>query len=290
MCRKGSMAETRAQILVAVAISLCALLMSSIQAEAKPPAQWNPRSLSIEQMQGTQSIHVFTVDLSSDVEDVAVRITPGIVQWVDVSPAFIEGTGVAQKIDVIISINLPPDAPLGDVEGVIQLRQAIAGKPQSVVAQPLSIEIFITQLVGDDLPPDPGDAGMQSLLGIDSDDDGVRDDIQRYIFFTYPGSEPIRKVLTEVAKQYQTLLLNLDAAFENATRMARHGECLDYIEGESAAGILAALRAEALNTRDRSVAYITYNDNLGGEIILGRSLADWGSSCTFDPDASGVEQ
>ncbi|MCF6156788.1 MAG: hypothetical protein E3K36_16465 [Candidatus Brocadia sp.] len=31
------------------------------------------------------------------------------------------------------------------------------------------------------LPPDPGKAGKETLLGIDTDGDGVRDDIQRRI-------------------------------------------------------------------------------------------------------------
>ena len=32
------------------------------------------------------------------------------------------------------------------------------------------------------LPPDPGKAGKETLLGIDTDSDGVCDDIQRYIY------------------------------------------------------------------------------------------------------------
>jgi len=36
------------------------------------------------------------------------------------------------------------------------------------------------------LPPDPGSAGRATLEGIDSDGDGVRDDIQRFIELNYP--------------------------------------------------------------------------------------------------------
>jgi len=42
------------------------------------------------------------------------------------------------------------------------------------------------------LPPDPGKAGKETLLGIDADKDGVRDDIQRYIYFTYPDDKKLR--------------------------------------------------------------------------------------------------
>ena len=35
---------------------------------------------------------------------------------------------------------------------------------------------------GDGIPPDPGRReGNRTLLGVDSDNDGVRDDVQRYI-------------------------------------------------------------------------------------------------------------
>ena len=147
------------------------------------------------------------------------------------------------------------------------------------------------KLTGDGLPPDPGEAGKQTLSGIDSDADGVRDDIQRYIYFTYPNDEKTQAALTEVAKEFQALLLqtaDADAVFLHATKMARHGECLDYIKGEAGADILAALQSEFLNTRDRTLAYIQYNSTLSGEIIIGKPLAEWKNSCAFDVDAIGV--
>ena len=48
---------------------------------------------------------------------------------------------------------------------------------------------------GDGLPPDPGEAGKATLEGIDSDQDGIRDDIQRYIALTYPDSQKTRAAL-----------------------------------------------------------------------------------------------
>jgi hypothetical protein len=241
-------------------------------------------------MQGTQSIYVVTIKFSKDVRGVIARVVPPVLQqWVTVSPASIGDLYSGQDIDITIAINLPPDAAIGTFEGVIQLRQSAVGKPQKTIAKPLLITLAITRLINGGLPLDPGEYGKQNLLGIDSDADGVRDDIQRYIYFTYPNQK-VRLALTEIAKQYQTLLMQAndpDAVFNNATKMARHGECLDFIKGEVAADILAALRAEILNTRERSLAYIKYNNNLSGEIILGRPLADWKNSCAFDIDAPG---
>lgn len=144
-----------------------------------------------------------------------------------------------------------------------------------------------------DLPPDPGEEGKQTLLGLDSDSDGVRDDIQRYIYYAHPNDEKIRVALTQIAIEYQGLLSQAsdpDAAFTHATRLARHGECLFYIQGETSSDTRAALKAEFLNTRERSLAYINYSNTLGGEIILGAPVQDWKNSCNFDVDAIGGVQ
>ena len=53
------------------------------------------------------------------------------------------------------------------------------------------------------LPPDPGAAGKTTLQGVDSDGDGVRDDVQRYIALTYPNSEKTRATLTQYTKSIQ---------------------------------------------------------------------------------------
>ena len=153
----------------------------------------------------------------------------------------------------------------------------------------LTIILMFTGIASADqsLPPDPGEAGKQTLLGIDSDNDGIRDDIQRYISLTYPDDEKIRLAITQIAIEYQGLLSQADdkkSAFYHATRLSRHGECLDYFAGEVSGEIIAALKAEILNTRERSLAYIKFSDSLGGTMIIGRPLKEWKNSCNFDPD------
>ncbi len=52
------------------------------------------------------------------------------------------------------------------------------------------------------LPPDPGEAGKATIDGIDSDKDGVRDDVQRWIALNWGHSPLAVKGLTIVAQQY----------------------------------------------------------------------------------------
>ncbi|CAG1021317.1 hypothetical protein MTYM_00918 [Methylococcales bacterium] len=146
---------------------------------------------------------------------------------------------------------------------------------------------------GVNLPPDPGEAGKKTLLGIDADGDGVRDDIQRYIYFTYPDDKKLRLGLTYYAKEFQCVLKDAndrEAAYDHAIKMNRHVECLFYLKDEEAIDICNALRAKILNTRERSMAYITYSDNLGGRIISGAPMKEWKDSCSFDVDDTGGGQ
>lgn len=276
--------------LLLLAMNCCLLICSGRFSYAKQLVTWIPEKISFEQMQGTQYSQSVSAEFSKDAEGVSVRIVPELQKWITVSPSLIGEVKKGQVIDITVSVNLSSDVAVGSLDGVIQLRQSIVGKPPKTLAKPLPITLEITKAEHNGLPPDPGEAGKATLLGIDSDNDGVRDDIQRYIYFSYSDEEKVILALTEVAKQFQILLLHSsdpEAAFNNATAMARHGECLDFIKGEAAGDILAALRAEILNTRERSLAYITYSDNLAGEIILGRPLSDWKNSCAFDIDSAG---
>lgn len=56
------------------------------------------------------------------------------------------------------------------------------------------------------LPPDPGEAGKATLAGIDSDNDGVRDDLQREIVFLYPNNDEVRRVLRAMIKKEQQVI------------------------------------------------------------------------------------
>ncbi len=143
------------------------------------------------------------------------------------------------------------------------------------------------------LPPDPGNAGKETLLGIDTDGDGVRDDIQRYIYFTYPDDKKLRLGLMYYAMEFQGVLRDAndrEACYEHAIKMDRHGECLWYLKGEDAIDICRALRAKILNTKERSIAYIKYSANLGGRILMGSPQKKWKDSCSFDVDNTEDKQ
>lgn len=56
------------------------------------------------------------------------------------------------------------------------------------------------------LPPDPGEVGKKTLAGIDSNYDGVRDDLEREIVYMYPQNEEVRKILRAEVKKIQDVI------------------------------------------------------------------------------------
>ena len=156
------------------------------------------------------------------------------------------------------------------------------------LSEPHSITITATNGHAN-LPPDPGDAGKQTLLGIDSDADGVRDDIQRHIWATYPGdgNVNVRKALTEIAKHYEVILweaMDPQNAYANAAILGEHLECLSYIVQEDSHIPALTLKAEFINTRDRMDVYRAFDSALEGSIFRSSPIDEWKDKCTFTLD------
>ena len=135
------------------------------------------------------------------------------------------------------------------------------------------------------LPPDPGAAGKATLAGIDSDNDGVRDDVQRWIALTYPNSQKTRAALRQYALAQQKFLLNAVDPVKTANNSSLRGNavhCLFYIRGNDADIILSELRAVFLNTGVRSRAYLQADRHLSG---TSRMLPPRNQHmCSFNPN------
>lgn len=136
------------------------------------------------------------------------------------------------------------------------------------------------------LPPDPGEAGKATLEGIDSDGDGVRDDVQTYIAFTVTDSARHREALEGVAISLQRGLLapTKEDAIQAAISLDRSIQCLSYL------GVLnqdkwKEVQALMLNTEARLRAIDVYNDRITGQVFTSLPLSLKRSACTFDVEA-----
>lgn len=161
-------------------------------------------------------------------------------------------------------------------------------------------EIIITnekQLkIRDTLPPDPGEAGKATLEGIDSDKDGLRDDVQIWISTNF-HSPRIQMSLRDLAMAIQQAVLaspsekvsiqSASVAQNAATR------CFAYVsDGLShPTEVLHNLTAHIINTPARIDAYKSYKTAYRVFAIAdepAQHTSTFGKYCSVDPSTLNI--
>jgi len=264
---------------------LAAGLLFATHAAAAPGVSWKPSSITDAVSPGTAQPIPISFTASANLTNVVLRVVPALQGLVQVTPSTVATVQKGQTIHLTLTVAAPASAPLAVTQGTIHV---VIGS--ATIAQPLPVQIIVASNAAGLLPPDPGAAGMATLAGIDSDNDGVRDDIQRYIWLTYAGSEKTRAGLFQEAEVFQDLLVagtNKDqaAALEAFKQDDLGSACLIYILGlDQEIRVAQTLLALTLNTRARSLAYLDYNDLLRGEVLRGSPSTKRKAACDFDPD------
>lgn len=109
-----------------------------------------------------------------------------------------EGTAIIGKFKVSF---LKP----GKYEYRVKTRSASGNSQQNEAASVAFINFEIDSSLG---VADPGEAGIKTLGGIDSDNNGVRDDVQRWINESFNSNANMKKALNQIAKSDQSQILN----------------------------------------------------------------------------------
>lgn len=248
-----------------------------------PKISWSPTSITDTAAPGTQQSIPVTFVASTDLSNVVLSPVPALQGIVKVTPSVLPTLQKGQVVTITLTIAPAATAALGLQEGTIHARVG-----SSTIAQPLPIQIIIATGGVGILPPDPGEAGKATLAGIDSNNNGVRDDVERYIWLTYPQSEKARTALSGVSKVFQGALLSASQSNASSTTQgylatASAIDCLWYVRPDDAETVRRALFAQYLNTKSRSLAYVAYMRLLSG---VSRKVPDqFKSGCTgFNPD------
>jgi len=123
------------------------------------------------------------------------------------------------------------------------------------------------------LPPDPGDDGKITLTGIDSDSDGLRDDVQIAIHERFPNDDQKRSALTQKAKAIQDAVIAGDSSNPTSMNEASKSvinavDCL-HEKMDDPTSEIGFIEDKVINTSDRSQAYIKFNDSLSGQFFGG---------------------
>lgn len=210
-------------------------------------------------------------------------LTPPLRLNVSVTPSSVSlsnGTGVTPDGKSFIEIPLP-NGQLNQGQSVKTIIK-INNVPRVQFVVTFSVDASVPNVGG--LPPDPGPAGLVSLMGVDSDSDGVRDDLQRYIALTYPSSPNTVNALRQLSKTYQEMLsvpLGSVAVAKTVNDKAwRNRSCLVFLHGAREGHKRAkALFAQQFNTADRYRAWSKQDDLLAGQSF--ESPRDRSATCDF---------
>ena len=130
-------------------------------------------------------------------------------------------------------------------------------------------------LTDSSLPVDPGEDGNSTLVGVDTDGDGVRDDIQIRIYDRHPDSQLKRQGLLLVAMGLQLAIVSVaeadDSKREEAVSVIQQG-IVCFPDQLNIRTELVFLESSLTNTDDRIVAYNEFSNSMSGSILTLPSL------------------
>ena len=144
---------------------------------------------------------------------------------------------------------------------------AMAGNNKNETAsKPLKVK----NIDGDIIPADPGKDGYKTLLGIDSDNDGVRDDVELWINSLSEISNDQKRHLKEMSKILQNQLKaktkqeSIDATLQELS----YAYCLESKLGKTLAKELTGdLKANTFNSKTRLFKWVDGQRHFGGRAV-----------------------
>lgn len=141
-------------------------------------------------------------------------------------------------------------------------------------------KLQMDDVMGVNLPPDPGELADTTIEGIDANNNYIRDDVELAIFKEYPNSAKTRAVLLQYAMALQTQMTyfnsNTDVSTEIATEEGRADICLSntlvprktpessrsYADIEKIDFFVDFIKNKQFNTKERSNAKDVFYKNV----------------------------
>ena len=118
------------------------------------------------------------------------------------------------------------------------------------------------------MPPHPGNNGLVGLLGVDTDGNGIRDDVEIAIYERHAADAETRHALGNLARSVQSAIAAVDSGDQTqqniaAGALAIKSGCMVMRFGRSALES-AFVSAATANTDERITAYLAFNDRQAG--------------------------
>lgn len=148
-----------------------------------------------------------------------------------------------------------------------------------------STKITMTDVMGDNLPPDPGEEADKTIAGVDVNKNGIRDDVELAIFREYPNSAKTRAALLQYAFALQRGIsrenINTVLATEISREVSRGSYCIGLINRDDAdhfnkyVQLTEFARSLVFNTQDREEGENSFFEKV-------RSYSEIGKYCDVD--------
>ena len=269
-----------------VALALGATFFFASSPAPAQTAQSTPSNLPAVSTISATSLQVLSEKrVSRTVSDFTYRVSVR-----NSGPALIVVTGTVTSTSTATTF---PDgsASFGDigVGGVASSTDTITLRQDRTV--PFNLAQLVWQFraaPGDGVPPDPGPANDLTVAGIDSDNDGVRDDVERWIADQYATSARLR---TSAYQASHALQLSVTSAGNSpeASMILRaivvSANCLAVTDPGGINQTLQRVQARTLNTIVRRQAHDRFAMSFAGAIIDPNGERPSNASCTVRPDS-----
>lgn len=115
---------------------------------------------------------------------------------------------------------------------------------EEAVADIHATRLTLADVMGDNLPPDPGPEADKTIEGIDANNNGIRDDVELAIFREYPNSPKIRAALLQYALALQMEASRANTTGNVVTSVAEMNSRADYCVSE----LVPRLNPESVRT------------------------------------------
>lgn len=148
-------------------------------------------------------------------------------------------------------------------------------KTQKAVEKIRNTKLTLDDVMGKNLPPDPGASGDETIQGIDANSNGIRDDVELEIFKEYPNSAKTRAVLLQYALALQMEMTQDLVNKETVTAVAEEGDRAFFCVGnilsrknidvymEETSKLKKFIEDIQLNNKNRKEAQDNFYKNLG---------------------------
>ena len=154
-------------------------------------------------------------------------------------------------------------------------------KTNEQVAKIHNTKLTMDDVIGNNLPPDPGAEADKTVAGVDFNKNGIRDDVELAIFKAYPNSAKTRAVLLQYALALQMeavqTVVNKETVTEVVREQSRADACVadtlvprknpessrEYSDIEKIDAYIDFVKKRQLNTEARKKARTDFVEKIG---------------------------